>query len=215
MLLIEQLEFKMLKSPLIIFLMISFWFVSCSSSDEESSSATSVTRPTSFSGDTASGTISVESDSLTGTYKTVCAATTSMTSYPTDATYVGFVIIVKSSTSFTKEINYYTDSDCTSLSLGWYFNYDTFSSNGTYGSDYMYSTNLASYDVMANTTAAETYIESIFGDLLDVTVGTESTLTMGVTYYNLVNISGTTLSFGTESESGYPSSSGAVSYEKQ
>ena len=196
-------------------LIITFVLISCSKSEEADEKTASTIYANSKSGDTASGSITVGSDTLTGTYKGLCASTSTMSSYPSDATHVGFVIVITGSSSYTKEMNYYTDSACTSLSLGWYFNFDNVTVGDASGSDYKITANQASHDILANTSGGETFIESLFSNQLDVTVGTEKTTNVGTLYYNLINISGTTLSFGDESDSAYSSSSSEITFKQQ
>ena len=196
-------------------LIIIFVLISCSKSEEADEKTASTIYANSMSGDTASGSITVGSDTLTGTYKTVCASSSGLSSKPSDATNVGFVIVVTGSSSYTKEMNYYTDSACTSLSLGWYFNYDNVTVGDASGSDYKITANQASHDILANTSGGETFIESLFSNQIDVTVGTEKTTNVATLYYNLINISGTTLSFGDESDSAYPSSSSEITFKQK
>ena len=146
---------------------------------------------------------------LSGTWATVCADASSVSTKPSDTTHVGLVIVITGSTTFTQEINYYTDSACTNLSLGWYFNNTNFVEGDTSGSDTKITYTQANQTIMANTTAGETFIESFFGgsSVLDVTVGTAYVMTSGIPYYNMIKVSGTTLYMGSESPLAYPSTS--------
>ena len=128
---------------------------------------------------------------------------------------VGFVIVITGSSSYTKEMNYYTDSACTSLSLGWYFNFDNVTVGDASGSVYKITANQASHDILANTSGGETFIESLFSNQLDVTVWTKKTTNDGTLYYNLINISGMTLNYGDEGSSAYPSSSSDITFKQQ
>ena len=188
-------------------LIISFVLISCSKSDDSKSSTTSL--PASSSGVTASGSITVGSDTLSGTYATSCVNVSSISAKPTDTTHLSNVIVITGSSTFTREVNYYTDSACTSLSLGWYFNSTNVVVGDASGSDYKVAYTQANQTIMANTTAGETFIESFFGgsSVLDVTVGTAYVMTSGIPYYNMIKVSGTTLYFGSESPLAYPSTS--------
>ena len=188
-------------------LIISFVLISCSKSDDSKSSTTSL--PASTSGVTASGSITVGSDTLSGTYATSCVDASSFSAKPTDTTHLSNVIVITGSSTFTREVNYYTDSACTSLSLGWYFNSTNVVVGDASGSDYKVAYTQANQTIMANTTAGETFIESFFGgsSVLDVTVGTAYVMTSGIPYYNMIKVSGTTLYFGSESALAYPSTS--------
>ena len=183
--------------------------------DESSTTTSSTTYPTSTSGVTASGSMTVGSETLSGTYATVCSDASSLSAKPSDSTHIGFVIVVTGSSTFTRELNYYTDSACTSLSLGWYFNSTSTVLGDLTGSDYKVAYTQANQTFLAKTTAGETFIENLFGAGLNVTVGTAYVMTMGIPYYNLIKVSGTNLIFGTGSPQAYPSSSGVATYVKQ
>ena len=191
------------------FIMMFFVLISCSKSDDTKSSTTP-TYASSTSGVTAAGTMS----ELSGTWATVCADGASMSAKPSDTTHIGFVIVITGSTTFTREINYYTDSACTNLSLGWYFNNTNFVEGVASGSDTKVTYTQANQTIMAKTTAGETFIEALFGSI-DVTIDTAYVATSGVTYYNLVKSSGANFYFGTESPTAYPSTSGEVAFVKQ
>ena len=196
-------------------LIISFVLISCAKKSDDSSTSSTATYPTSTSGVTASGSMTVGSETLSGTYATVCSDASSLSAKPSDSTHIGFVIVVTGSSTFTRELNYYTDSACTSLSLGWYFNNTSLVVGDASGSDYKVTYTQANQTILAKTTAGETFIENLFGAGLNVTVGTASVITSGVPYYNLIKVSGTNLIFGTGSPQAYPSSSGAATYVKQ
>ena len=111
----------MLKIFSFTLLIISFVLISCAKKDDDSSSIYIPTYATSTSGATASGTITIGSDTISGTYASACVTSSDSTA-PSDATYLGFVAVVTGDTSYTRELNYYTDSACTAtaFSLGWY-----------------------------------------------------------------------------------------------
>ena len=194
-------------------LIISFVLISCAKKDESSTTTSSYTYATSKSGVTASGSITVGSDTVSGTYATVCIDASSYTK-PSDTTHVGYIIVITGSSTFTKERNFYTDSACTSLSLGWYDNYTSVVVGDASGSDYKVTYTQANYTFFAKTTAGETYIESKFAGL-DVTVGTESVITLGIPFYNLIKVSGTNFYIGIKSAAAYPSEVMSMAYVKQ
>ena len=204
----------MLKIFSFTLLIISFVLISCTS-DEESSSGYSPSYATSTSGATASGTITIGSDTISGTYASVCG-TSSDSSAPSDSTYLGFVVVVTSSTSYTRELNYYTDSACTSLSLGWWYVNDNGSIGDVSGSDYKIAYTQINQTLLASTTTAETFIEDALSNIaLDVTVGTNKVISTNFPMYNLVRVSGGILYMGTESTSSYPSTGGEAQFIKQ
>ena len=194
-------------------LIISFVLVSCAEKDESSTTTSSTTYATSKSGVTASGSITLGSDTVSGTYATVCIDASSFTK-PSDTTHVGYIIVITGSSTFTKELNFYTDSACTSLSLGWYDNYTSVVVGDASGSDYKVAYTQANRTLFATTTGGETYIESVFAGL-DVTVGTESVITLGIPFYNLIKVSGTNFYIGIKSLAAYPSEVMSMAYVKQ
>ena len=194
-------------------LIISFVLISCAKKDESSTTTSSTTYATSKSGVTASGSITVGSDTVSGTYATVCIGASSFTK-PSDTTHVGYLIVITGSSTFTKERNFYTDSACTSLSLGWYNNYTSVVVGDASGSDYKVTYTQANRTFFAKTTGGETYIESVF-EGLDVTVGTASVITLGIPFYNLIKVSGTNFYFGEGETLAYPSELSSMAYVKQ
>ena len=194
-------------------LIISFVLVSCAKKDESSTTTSSTTYATSKSGVTASGSITLGSDTVSGTYATECIGASSLTK-PSDTTHVGYLIVITGSSTFTKERNFYTDSACTSLSLGWYNNYTSVVVGDASGSDYKVTYTQANRTFFAKTTGGETYIESVF-EGLDVTVGTASVITLGIAFYNLIKVSGTNFYFGEGEILAYPSELNSITYVKQ
>lgn len=194
-------------------LIISFVLISCAKKDESSTTTSSTTYATSKSGVTASGSITLGSDTVSGTYATECIGASSLTK-PSDTTHVGYLIVITGSSTFTKERNFYTDSACTSLSLGWYNNYTSVVVGDASGSDYKVTYTQANRTFFAKTTGGETYIESVF-EGLDVTVGTASVITLGIPFYNLIKVSGTNFYFGEGEILAYPSELNSITYVKQ
>ena len=218
----------MLKKFSFTLLIISFVLISCAKKSDNSSSSTTTTTtttyPTSTSGVTANGSMTIGNYSASGTYASICNDASNISAKPSDASKFSFILIVTGSRSFTREVNYYTDTACTALSLGWYFNNDNVTDQGPYSSgglDQKVSYNQNNQTFLASTTAGETYIEDLFGSGLDVTIGTKyESSSDNTTYYNLVKVDGSTgssdhLYFGTEDPTAYPSTSGSGYYVKQ
>ena len=193
-------------------LIISFVLVSCSKSENETPTNTAVTYPTSKSGVTASGSMTVGSDTVSGTYAYACSRLIS--GGPSDATHVGWVLVITGSSSLTEESNYYTDSACTSLSYGRYDNFDNVTVGEASGSDYKVTYTQTNYTLFANTTEAKTNIEESFSGIT-VTVGTAYVITSGIPYKNLIKVSGTNLDLGNKGYTDYPSTSDGTNYVKQ
>ena len=197
-------------------MILSLVLLSCAKKDDDSKTATATTYSTSKSGATASGTITIGSDTISGTYATACFSS-SDSSAPSDATMIGFVAVVTGDQKFTRETNFYTDSACTSLSLGWYYNNDNVTLGDASGSDYKVTYIQDNQTFMAATSAGETYIEAIFSSCcsVDVTVGTATVIDTNTQMYNLIRVSDGKLYFGSESTSAYPSTGGEAAYVKQ
>ena len=207
----------MLKIFSFALLIISFVLISCAKDYGSSSSSTTKYTP-SKSGVTASGTMTIGSYSVTGTYASLCADASSLSSKPSDTVAFGFALVITGSTSFTRELNFFTDAECTSHSAGWYFTNDNVTDQGalTSGGDvYKISFNQVNQKLLANTTAAKTFFDDLFGSGMDLTVGTTYVGTTGVTYYNLVKSSGTSIYYGNPSGTTYPTDSPEAEYIKQ
>ena len=206
----------MLKIFSFTLLIISFLLISCGSDDEDSSSTSTTTYTPSKSGVTASGTITVGGESFSGTYASICADASSLSAKPSDTAAFGIVIVITGDNDFTRELNYFTDAKCTSHSGGWYFTNDNLTDQGassTGTDDRKISFNQVNQKLLANTTAAKTFFDALLG--MDLTVGTTYVGTTGVTYYNLVKSSGTSIYYGNPSPTAYPTSSPGAEYIKQ
>ena len=207
----------MLKIFSFTLLIISFVLISCAKDDGSSSSSTTKYTP-SKSGVTASGTITVGGESVSGTYASICADASPLSAKPSDTAAFGFVLVITGDNAFTRELNYFTDAKCTSHSGGWYFTNDNVTDQGalTSGCDvYKISFNQVNQKLLANTTAAKTFFDDLFGSGMDLTVGTTYVGTTGVTYYNLVKSSGTSIYYGNPSGTTYPTDSPEAEYIKQ
>ena len=102
------MENNMLKIFSFTLLIISFVLISCAKKDDSSSSSTPTTYTTSTSGVTASGSITIGSDTISGTYATACFSS-SDSSAPSDATMIGFVAVVTGDQKFTRMWEFYLD----------------------------------------------------------------------------------------------------------
>ena len=207
----------MLKIFSFTLLIISFVLISCAKKDDDSSSSSTTYTP-SKSGVTASGTITVGGESVSGTYASICADASSLSAKPSDTAAFGFVLVITGDNAFTRELNYFTDAKCTSHSGGWYFTNDNLTDQGassTGTDDRKISFNQVNQKLLANTTAAKTFFDALFGSGMDLTVGTTYVGTTGLTYYNLVKSSGTSIYYGNPSGTTYPTDSPEAEYIKQ
>ena len=172
---------------------------------------------------TASGSITVGSETMSGVYASQCY-TSNLSSLisagrcPSDTASYGFALVVTGSDNVSDESMFFTDSSCTTNSLRLKTQYDNVTVGSASGSNYPVTQTKARTFITAGTTTAETYVEALWGGLINVTVGTEYTDTYtGSTNprYNLINLSSTTLYMGDESSSETPSSVGDNAMTKQ
>jgi len=172
---------------------------------------------------TASGSITVGSETMSGVYATECITSALSTlisagRVPSDTASYGFMTVVTGSDNISEESQFFTDSSCTTNSLLMKTQYDNVTVGSASGSNYPLTLTKARSLITAGTTAGETYVEALWGGSINVTVGTEYTDTYtGSTNprYSLINLSSTTLYQSDVSESGTPSSVGDTGLTKQ
>ena len=179
---------------------------SCAKKDEETAASTSVTSTT------ASGSITVGSETLSGTYVSECnttqfAAAAGSGFFPSDVKSGKTVIVVTSDTTFSDEMLMYTDTSCSTPTAYTKNGADNVTvgvaeDNGTKVT-YVSST----YKVQADTTVAETHLEAFLlaatGSAVDLTVGTEHSMSgSGNTYKNVWSVTSTTFQQGEEEDNG-------------
>ena len=172
---------------------------------------------------TASGSITVGSETMSGVYATECITTALSTlisagRVPSDTASYGFMTVVTGSDNISEESQFFTDSSCTTNSLLLKTQYDNVTVGSASGSNYPLTLTKARSVVTAGTTAGETFVEALWSNSINVTVGTEYTDTYtGSTNprYSLINLSSTTLYMSDVSESGTPSSVGDTGLTKQ
>ena len=189
--------------------------------DEESTAATT----TSVTTTTASGSITVGSETLSGTYVSACnttnfAAAAGTQFFPSDVKSGKTVIVVTSDTTFSDETLMYTDTSCSTPSA--------YSKNGNTsvtvgvasGSNYLVTYTSSTYKVQADTTVAETHLEAYLlaatGSAVDLTVGTEYSMSgSGSSYKNLWSVTSTTYQAGDEDRDTYPTEMDSMVMTKQ
>ena len=172
---------------------------------------------------TASGSITVGSETMSGVYATECITSALSTlisagRVPSDTASYGFMTVVTGSDNISEESQFFTDSSCTTNSLLLKTQYDNVTVGSASGSNYPLTLTKARSLVTAGTTAGETFVEALWSNSINVTVGTEYTDTYtGSTNprYSLINLSSTTLYQSDVSESGTPSSVGDTGLTKQ
>ena len=182
---------------------------SCAKKDESTTAAS-----TSVTSTTASGSITVGSETLSGTYVSACnttqfAAAAGTQFFPSDVKSGKTVIVVTSDTTFSDEMLMYTDTSC-STPTSYTKNGNTSVTVGVAsGSNYLVTYNSSTYKVNAYTAVAETHLEAFLlaatGSAVDLTVGTEhSTSGSGSSYKNVWSVTSTTFQQGEEDRSTQP-----------
>ena len=173
---------------------------SCSK-DEESTTAAS----TSVTSTTASGSITVGSETLSGVYISECkttqfAAAAGTQLFPSDVKSGKTAIVVTSDTTLTEEFLMYTDTSCSTPTLSYKQVRDNVTVGAASGSNYLVTYNADSVKIKPSTEVAETHIETFAtnaGLSWALTVGTESSFSdSGSLYMNLWSVTSTTIETG-------------------
>jgi hypothetical protein len=193
---------------------------SCAKKDDDTAAASS----TSVTSTTASGSITVGSETLSGTYVSTCnttqfAAAAGTYTFPSDVQSGKTVIVVTSDTTFSDEILMYTDTSCstpsaytkngnTSVTVG------VAVDNGT-----RVTYNSSTYKVNAYTAVArDNLTAALIGNItdIDLTVGEEfSTAGSGNLYMNLWSVTSTTIETGEEDRSTQPTAMDSMVMTKE
>ena len=170
---------------------------------------------------TAAGSITVGSAALSGTYATSCFTNISdfsEGSAPSDMKSYGFLFIVRGNDNVTEEMNYYSDSTCTTKSYTQTSVLDNVTVGSASGSNYRVAMSEKSINMLVTTTVAETWLEAMYGGLIDVTVGSEYIMAVPAALaanYGLWNVSATTFKKGLTDDTSYPTELESVDYTKQ
>ena len=169
---------------------------------------------------TAAGSITVGSATLSGTYATSCftnASDFSEGAAPSDMKSYGFLFIVRGNDNVTEEVNYYTDSTCTTKGYTNKNVYDNVTVGSASGSNYQVALIYKQIKILVTTTVSETWVEGIYGGSVDFVVDTEKILTVSASSqqkYNLWNVSATTFEMG-DNGANYSTELNGVKYTKQ
>ena len=169
---------------------------------------------------TAAGSITVGSATLSGTYATSCftnASDFSEGSAPSDMKSYGFLFIVRGNDNVTEELNYYTDSTCTTKGYTKKNVYDNVTVGSASGSNYQVALIYKQIKILVTTTVSETWLQGIYGGSVDFVVDTEKILTVSASSqqkYNLWNVSATTFEMG-DNGANYSTELNGVKYTKQ
>ena len=197
---------------------ILFFVGSCSISEE---SGDTCTEPTDT---TASGSITVGSVSMSGTYLSPCSTylvglAAALGLLPSDTKSVRSGYVVTSSNSVSDEKFYYSDTACSALSLSLKSTRSDVAVGDASGSNYKVTYKSSYFKELVNSSAAEAFREKGYSDAglsVDLTQGCVFEGSMsGTEYKNLWNVTSTTLKTGDHDEDTYPSSVEVTEYTKQ
>ena len=184
---------------------------------EETSTATSVTSTT------ASGSITVGSETLSGTYSTDCTTSNMSTIValglaPSDTQAMRWVFVVTGDTSISDESYTFSDTACVTEASYTIQESSSVSLGEASGSNYKVTFTDSKFRQKVSSTAAETFWETLYSDAganIDLTVGEEYSATSSSSRKNLWYVTSTTFQDGSDSSSEYPSSVGSTVYSRQ
>ena len=218
----------MLKKFSFTLLIISFVLISCAKKSDDSSSSTSSSSTSSTctadTATTASGSITVGSVALAGTYTGACATTlveafAAAGLFPSDTKSIKTSYIVTSSTSFSNEQYYYSDTTCSTQTMLIKGGKSDVAVGDASGSDYKVTWKSSSYKEVVNSDAAETWREATYsnsGSTVDLTQGcVKDSSGSGSEYKDLWNVTSTVFKNGSADKDDYPTSVGSTEYTKQ
>jgi len=187
---------------------------------EESTTAVAVTSTT------ASGSITVGSETLSGTYVSPCwsggglvATFASSGALPSDSVAIRNILVVTSDTSISEEMYVYADATCSTTS---YYSKDgntSFTVGVASGDNYKVTYTETSFKMMVGTTAAKTWWEALYlaaGTTVNFTVGDVLSGTgSGKNEKNLFYVTSTTVTIGDDDNETYPTSMDSQVMTKQ
>ena len=200
---------------ILMIIILSLILISCGEKEEAEDDTASAIEASS----TASGSITVGSETLSGTYSTSCqtAGVSSMASsgsVPSDTKALAWIFVVTGNDNVTEELHGYSDTTCTTKTYHNNLVYDNVSVGSASGSNYQVLQLYTGISLLAITTAADSWMATAYG--VDLTLETEYKGSVGpIQSYGLWNLSGTTLQKALVSASGYPTSLWTVPYTKQ
>jgi len=183
---------------------------SCSK-DEESTTAAS----TSVTSTTASGSITVGSETLSGTYVSTCnttqiAAAAGTSIFPSDVKSGKTVIVVTGDAAISEETLMYTDTSCSTPSLTWKQGRTDFTLGSASGSNYAVTYKASTVKIKPSTDAAKSHMDTFAASVnlsATFTVGSETSITdSGGTKYNLFSVTSTTVQTADSSDNATPTS---------
>ena len=202
---------------ILMIIILSLILFSCGEKEEAEDDTASASAIEASS--TASGSITVGSETLSGTYSTSCqtAGVSSMASsgsVPSDTKALAWIFVVTGNDNVTEELHGYTDITCTTKNYHNNLTYDNVSVGSASGSNYQVLQLYNEVELLANTTAAKTWMATTYS--VTLTLETELKTSVGpLQAYGLWNLSGSTFQKALTSTSGYPTSLWSIPYTKQ
>ena len=183
---------------------------SCAKDDDEEASTTS----SCATNTTASGSITVGSETMSGVYLSPCYAgfadMAGQQIFPSDVKSGYTAIVVTGNTAISEEILMYTDTACSTPSLTWKQVRTDFTVGSASGSNYAVTYKDTTVKVKPSTDVAATHLTTFAANNPNITetftAGTETSVTSsGSTQYNLVLVTSTTVRTGEASDNATPS----------
>ena len=215
----------------ILFLMVSIGsiFVILGSCAKDDDSAASTSTSTAFSPTTtANGSITVGSETMSGTYASDCNDLTGSSAIgqyiPSDVLANRDVLVVTGSDNVSEEGYFYTDTTCTNLSAYIKDGNVNFTVGNASGSNYQVTYVEATFTLMAVTSTAESFYETYFatygitnqGTAIDLSAGIEYSRSGNTSLYmNLYSVTSTTVQTGDDSTSSQPTAMDTLVMTKQ
>ena len=198
---------------------IFFWLVligsilvilgSCAKDENEEASTTS----SCATDTTASGSITVGSETMSGVYLSNCytgfAEVAGTQVFPSDVKSGYMALVVTGDAAISEEFLTYTDTSCSTPSLTWKQGRTNFTVGSASGSNYAVTYTASTLKIKPSTDAAKTIMDSLAtsgGHSWSFTVGTETTVNeQGNTKYNLFYVTSTAIKTGDADDNATPS----------
>ena len=182
---------------------------SCAKDDDAATTTSSCKTDT-----TASGSITVGSETMSGVYLSTCytgfADMAGQQIFPSDVKSGYTAVVVTGNTAISEEILMYTDTACSTPSMTWKKGRSDFTVGSASGSNYAVTYKASTVKIKVSTDVAKSHLDAFAtstGSSWTFTVGSETTVTdSGDTKYNLVSVTSTTVQTGDSSDNATPTS---------
>ena len=192
---------------------------SCAKDENEAASSTTSSCATD---NTASGSIAVGSETMSGVYLTQCVDISSNAGqqiFPSDSKSGKKAVVVTGDAAISEEFLIYTDTACSAPSLTWKQGRTDFTVGSASGSNYAVTYKDATVKVKPSTDVAATHLNAFAANNPNITetftVGTESSVTSsGSTQYNLFLVTSTIVKHGEASDNATPSTADSMNMTK-